>query len=455
MPLDWSRRDGRHVSLPVVRHLASHPARRLGSLFVNGGGATGSAELVKTDGARLDALGGGRFDVIGWDLRGTGGSRVERCFDDQRSRDRFWDALPIPTTSRQSRRYAPKTASYARRCGARSGSLLAHMSTADDARDLDYLRRLVGDQKLTYYGQSYGTLLGQTYANMFPRRVRAMALDGVVDPRVIMRGSEARWADSIAELDRGLSLFERLCGRAGPTRCALAAEGSVAKRVGRLLARLRRGAIPAPAAQPPGALRYADAQVALFATLSNPRSWPQLARDLDRAAHDDGSALATLGRTALAGVRSAAGDPPVAVSCADTPSRQPLAAWPKVIARLKRVSRIGGPFVGWTGWAPCASWPARSSHRYTGPWNATTRNPILVIGTRFDTGTPYANARGVARLLGNAVLLTHDGYGHTSEADPSRCVERATRAYLAKLRTPRPGTVCRSDRRPFDPRFGD
>ena len=84
MPLDWSRRDGRHVSLPVVRHLASHPARRLGSLFVNGGGATGSAELVKTDGARLDALGGGRFDVIGWDLRGTGGSRVERCFDDQR-----------------------------------------------------------------------------------------------------------------------------------------------------------------------------------------------------------------------------------------------------------------------------------------------------------------------------------------------------------------------------------
>jgi hypothetical protein len=130
-------------------------------------------------------------------------------------------------------------------------------------------------------------------------------------------------------------------------------------------------------------------------------------------------------------------------------------AWPQVIARLTRVSQVGGPFVGWSNWAPCASWPARSTDRYTGPWNAFTKHPILVIGTTLDPATPYVNARRVADLLGNAGLLTHDGYGDTSEADPSRCVERATSAYLVNLITPPKGAVCLSDRQPFDPHFGE
>ncbi len=110
--------------------------------------------------------------------------------------------------------------------------------------------------------------------------------------------------------------------------------------------------------------------------------------------------------------------------------------------------------MGWLIGAPCASWPVRSAERYTGPWTADTRNPILLIGTRFDPNTPLANARRVKRRLGNAALLTHDGYGHLSSADPSACVERALGRYLVSLATPRRGTVCRSDRRPFDPLFG-
>ena len=123
------------------------------------------------------------------------------------------------------------------------------------------------------------------------------------------------------------------------------------------------------------------------------------------------------------------------------------------MARMIVGSRIGGPFA-WTNWARCASWTARATDRYTGPWNAATKTPVLVVGTRFDPATPYAGARRVAGLLGNAVLLTHDGYGHTSEADPSTCVVRATRAYLVRLTTPRKGTVCASDRQPFAPGFG-
>ena len=97
---------------------------------------------------------------------------------------------------------------------------------------------------------------------------------------------------------------------------------------------------------------------------------------------------------------------------------------------------------------------ARVATRYTGPWNAPTTHPILVIGTRWDPATSYANARRVATLLDNAVLLTHDGYGHTSPVDPSTCVEHAISAYLVCLDAPRRGTVCPSNRLPFDPNFG-
>jgi pimeloyl-ACP methyl ester carboxylesterase len=457
VPLDWARPRGPTISLAVVRYLASDRARRIGSLFVNEGGAMGSVGTVRSGGARLDAtLGGGRFDVVGWSLRGGAGSEpTVRCFASQSGRERFWDRLSTPSTRAQSLAYLPKTVAYARRCGVLSGGLLAHVSTTDDARDLDYLRRLVGDRKLTYWGLSYGTFLGQIYANMFPGRVRAMVLDGLVDPRVVIKGAAARFSNiPVSGMDRGLAAFESLCQVAGPQRCALAGSGAVAPRVAGLLARLRRAPIPAPEAAPPGALSYGDLSAVLFATVTSPAAWPQLAQDLQRAIAGDGSPLKTMARAVNAGTRSAAGDSPVAITCTDSPARQGPGAWRRVIARLARVSPWAGPFAGWSNWAPCASWPARAADRYTGPWNAHTKNPILVIGTTFDPASPYANARIVARLLPNAVLLTHDGYGHTSEADPSQCVEHATSAYLVALTTPRKGTVCPSNRQPFDPQFG-
>ncbi len=129
-------------------------------------------------------------------------------------------------------------------------------------------------------------------------------------------------------------------------------------------------------------------------------------------------------------------------------------AWPQVIGRLTAISPFAGPVPGWWIWAPCAAWPARSAERYTGPWNAHTKNPILVIGTTHDPNTSYANAQTTARRLGNAVLLTYDGYGHISGTDPSACVEHATTRCLVRLIVPRRGTVCQSDHQPFDPQFG-
>jgi pimeloyl-ACP methyl ester carboxylesterase len=139
-----------------------------------------------------------------------------------------------------------------------------------------------------------------------------------------------------------------------------------------------------------------------------------------------------------------------ALVCADSPTRHPAGAWLRVVDRLEDVSRIGGPIEGWH-LAPCASWPTSSANRYTGPWNATTRNPILVIGTRFDPNTPLRNARLAARRLGNAVLLTHDGYGHLSQRDPSTCVIQATSRYLINLTTHHPGPSARPTAFPSTP----
>jgi pimeloyl-ACP methyl ester carboxylesterase len=158
VPLDWAHPGGPTITLSVIRHLASRPGQRIGSLFVNPGGPGDSGvAMVAERGQALDAITGGRFDVVGWDTRGgAGASAPVTCFADATQRASFWEGLPVPTTRAEERRYLAKTIALAQRCGARNGELLAHIATADTARDLDHLRRLVGDRRLTYLGESFG-----------------------------------------------------------------------------------------------------------------------------------------------------------------------------------------------------------------------------------------------------------------------------------------------------------
>jgi pimeloyl-ACP methyl ester carboxylesterase len=272
VPLDWDRPRGRTIRLALIRHLASRPGRRIGSMFINPGGPgdTGIG-LLQGLGDEIDGWGGGRFDVVSWDPRGGNASTHVRCFRSKRSEARFWKGVSIPTAPAASQRYKRKVAALARRCGRVSGRLLPHVSTADTARDLDHLRRLVGDRKLTYVGLSYGTFLGQTYANMFPRRVRAMLLDGIVDPVPYAKNAEARVANQALGTDEVFAKFASVCQHAGPTRCALAGGTETApERVKRLFAGAKRAPIPAPTASPPGGLTYGDLLVSQFNPLRIP-----------------------------------------------------------------------------------------------------------------------------------------------------------------------------------------
>jgi pimeloyl-ACP methyl ester carboxylesterase len=421
-PLDWDEPDGATLSLAVIRHRASDPARRLGTLFVNPGGPGESGVSLLRGGAGdgLDAWGDGRFDVVSWDPRGVGASAPVRCFRSAAAERRFWVSARIPTTRAASRRFSARATDLARRCGQVSGQLLAHITTADTARDLDHLRALVGDDQLTYAGLSYGSMLGQTYANLFPDHVRAMLLDGIVDAVAYSAGAEARVANGVSAADAVFAHFRTVTGAPALT--------------------------PLLARTPIGDLTAGDLLLSQFAPLRDPALWPSDAADLQAAARGNGSKLEAAARPARSPTAWAGATTSAAIACADAPAHQPASAWPQVIGHLQRVSHLQGLVQGWWLWAPCASWPIRGQDAYRGPWNARTPNPILLIGTRHDPSTPYANAVRAAHLLGNAVLLTHDGDGHISYTDPSACIERWRTAYLVHLRTPPSGTVCHADR---------
>ncbi len=458
MPLDWDRPGGRTIALAVIRHLASKPEERIGTLFINPGGPgeTGVG-LLQGDPVGVDAIGGGRFDVVSWDPRGTNASTRVLCFRSERAEARFWAGASPPMTRAASERFRRKSVDLARRCGEVSGWLLPHLSTADTARDLDHLRVLMGEEKLTYIGLSYGTYIGQTYANMFPDRVRAMLLDGVVDAIEYSKSAEARSAMWVSSADEVFDRFLSLCESAGPERCALAGGGQTAAgRFDRLLARLKRAPIPAPGATPPlssrQTLSYTDLLLSQLQPLRSPVTWPANAADLDAALRGDGSALENGASGILAPAGWAGETISGAIQCADAGTQLSSRAWLKVIKQLERISWLEGRIQGWE-WAPCASWPVQGQDTYRGPWNASTPNPILLINQRYDPNTGYANAVRAEQYLANAVLLTHEGYGHLFGQNPSDCVDKAMVDYLVDLITPPKGTVCQSNQQPFDPEF--
>lgn len=449
VPLDWSDPEGEQITLAVIKYPAPDAEQRIGTLFINPGGPgdTGVG-LVTGAGADLAAWGDGRFDIVSWDPRGTHGSSPVRCFQTDAELARFWEGVRIPSDDAEAEAYVDRMKDLSAHCREVMGDVLDHISTASTVRDLDHLRGLVGDEKITYVGLSYGTMIGQTYANMFPARVRAMLLDGVVDVVASTTDAESRVASNAAPTDAVFDRFLTLCDEAGPGRCALAGHGeTAAARVGRLFDAVRA----APIVTADGELTSSDLLISSFAPLRAPSTWAEYAESLNAAVEGDITALvegAAPWRQPSAWAEVTKSN---AISCLDGPASRSVEDWPSVIAELSRSSTMSGAIQGWWLWAPCAAdWPGTTDDAYRGPWDAVTDTPILLINSRYDPNTGYANAVAAERLLGNAVLLTLNGYGHVSFTDPSTCIDAARTAYLVDLDVPAPGTVCEPDGAPFD-----
>jgi pimeloyl-ACP methyl ester carboxylesterase len=465
VPLDHDQPGGASILLSLIRLPASDPDQRIGSLLVNPGGPGGSGvDLVQFGAEFFPPEIRARFDLVGFDPRGVARSTPLRCFGTPRQwGPASWAELPL--TPQQVDVVAAADGYLADACEQRGGEIIDHMTTADVARDMDLLRAALGDEQLTFLGFSYGSMLGTTYANLFPERVRAIVVDGVLDPIAWTTGAAGQSHlpfSTRLRSDEGaqetLGEFFRLCDAAGEN-CAFS--GNSAARFAALRDRLLARPILVELDGQTFPFTYTDLIFSTLGALYSTFAWPFHAEFL--AVLEAAASPAALG-AALADVRTSLGyvnkrgfprypnfvEGFPGVACSDSDNPDSHADW--FAAAESAEAQYGYFGRAWT-WVSsiCAVWPGRTDDRYTGPWNARTANPVLVVGNYFDPATRYQGAQTVAGLLPNSRLLSYAGWGHTVYWGVSTCVDAAVNAYLVSGVLPAAGTVCQPEIDPFAP----
>ena len=455
VPLDYDNPRGRKIHLALIRQRATDPANRIGSLFYNPGGPGGAGTALPLLIDLFPAAVRERFDIVSWDPRGVGASTPVKCFAPPQAENEsdFLDGLVVgnsfPVGNAEMGTWIQRYRALGRRCERRSGGLLRHVSTTDTARDLNLLRRAVSDRRLSYLGVSYGTFLGATYANLFPDRVRALVLDGNLDPRAYVRpqikanGGRFLPTDLRARADESaaatLNAFLDLCGSADAAHCAFSAgspEATQAK-YAELLGRLQ-------SSPPSVGMTYAEVVSTTGNFLYSAAAWPSLANTLQEQWATGNAKRAMAAPNAIP--TQVIGQT-FAIRCSESPN--PRSADFRTLDGF--ALRRSGPLGPWWSWqsVACGSWPATAADRYTGPWDRRTASPVLVTGTTDDPSTPYRSSVAMARQLARARLLRVDGYGHTAQANPSTCANDYVSRYLIDKALPPAGATCTQDQVPF------
>ena len=466
VPLDYSKPKKAAINLSLVRLPATDPARKIGSLFLNPGGpggsgvdfALGAGPYLYTEEVRA------RFDIVGFDPRGISRSTALRCFGNPRQWTPYFTPFAFPMTREEEAWWISADRYLDHACDLRGGKLIDYMTTANVARDLDRLRQAVGDEKLTYAGFSYGSYLGVMYANLFPDKVRAVVVDGVLDPVAWSTGAPGESAtlpfSTRLRSDAGamatLEEFFRLCD-AGAANCAFAPDA--AARFDALAAKLL--AEPLVVQYPDGTVEVFTYQNLISLTLGamyDSFSWPDLAGTL--AAIEAAVSPAAVGAAVHdfwveSGYITKRGFPRYqnylegfpAVACADSDNPDNYEAWWQAGIAADAAYGYFGRL--WTyASSVCAEWRGVGMGRYMGPFTAETANPVLVVGNFHDPATRYEGAVTVASLLPNSRLLSLDAWGHCSLFF-STCADNYVAEYLLTGAVPPEGTVCNQDWVPF------
>lgn len=429
VPLDWSRPRGATIEIAVARRRAS--GRRVGTLVTNPGGpgASGIDHLFAEPFGRALSE---RFDLVSFDPRGVGRSTSFDCDDHVED---FLANDPSPDDEAEHLALERDAAAVAAQCGRRSPGLSAHAGTDSVARDLDALRAALGERRISYLGFSYGTLLGLRYLDLFGDRVRAMVLDGVVDPTETFEEWLAGQAEAFdAVLRRALDSCGSVTDDDGePVSCPLDdPQGDF----DRAQALVERRPVPARTGEA-GDPDRADATVgpaelatgAIFAGY-DPALWPSLHRAIARLLDGDGTEMRSLAASYydLGGFTAYA-----AVECLDSVRPDGVAAYREFAARLAAISPRLGPTVA-NELAVCATWPEPPTP-VTGPVRGVGGPPVLVLGNRGDPATPYEQSVETADMLADGHLVSFDGEGHTSYRR-DRCVDDVVERYLVGLVVP-------------------
>ncbi|AKZ57171.1 putative Proteinase (secreted protein) [Streptomyces ambofaciens ATCC 23877] len=444
-PLDYAKPAQGDVRLAVSRKKATGPGERLGSLLVNPGGPGGSAigYLQQYAGIGYPAKVRARYDMVAVDPRGVARSEPVECLDG-REMDAYTQTDVTPDDQAETDGLVDAYKEFAEGCGADAPKLLRHVSTVEAARDMDVLRAVLGDEKLTYVGASYGTFLGATYAGLFPDRAGRLVLDGAMDPSLPARRLNLEQTEGF---ETAFQSFAKDC--VTQPDCPLGGKGATPAQVGKNLKAFFEDldAEPVPAGDADGRrLTESLATTGVIAAMYDEGAWQQLRESLTSAMKEnDGAGLMVLADSYYE--READGSysnlmfANASVNCLDLPAA--FSSPDEVRAALpdfEKASPVFGEGLAWSS-LNCAYWPVQPTgepHRI----EAAGATPIVVVGTTRDPATPYRWAEALADQLSSGRLLTYEGDGHTAYGRGSTCIDSAINTYLLRGTPPKDGQRC-------------
>ncbi|GCB46091.1 alpha/beta hydrolase [Streptomyces sp. NL15-2K] len=439
-PLDWDEPQGDTIKLALIRAKASgDESRRIGSLVFNFGGPGGSGVTT------LPALGKDyatlrtRYDLVSFDPRGVGRSAPVECQNNLQL-DAYFQQDATPDDTAERTKLLDDTKEFNAACEANSEKMLPHVRTTDAARDLDLMRQVLGDDKLHYFGISYGTELGGVYAHLFPRNVGRAVFDAVVDPT---QNPEQGSLGQAEGFQLALDNFAEDC-TSKTESCPIGDSAEdVKNRIAQLLEDLDSKPIPGIY---PRELTQAPATNGILQALYSQNFWEYLTQGLQQAYAGDGRILMALsdvmnGRDQN-GEYSNLTAANVSINCADDRPRYTADHVERKLPEFRAASTIFGDFLAW-GMLTCTDWPVAGAADHPDV-SAPGSAPILVVGNTGDPATPYEGARKMAAALGKGVgvELTYKGQGHGAYRSRNKCVQDAVNGYLLDGRVPSAGTVC-------------
>lgn len=432
VPQDWNNTgNGKTFELQLMRIHSNKQHDRIGSVVMNPGGPGGSgfdytAFLAPEVTPLLE-----RFDLIGFDPRGVGRSDPVDCISDADMEATF-GYEPDPVTDASYQGLVTLARHVADGCGAKYGEGLSLFSTEQAAHDIDAIRTALGEGKLNYLGYSYGTLLGAVYAELFGANIRAMVLDGAVDPQqspVVSSEGQAMG------FERAFTNFAAWC-KANTAKCPIAPDAK-----GAVLAALEQ-ARTNPVKYRGRVATAGWVFYAVIATLYSEDSWQYLAQAIDDLRQGDARVAFILADSYAEreddGHFKNLFDANNAVNCTDSDDFPTVEQIRTLQSQWRtKYPMFGGPLA--VGLLNCAVWPAKKDPYPVGA--AKGAPPIVVVGTKGDPATPYESTAKLAAMLGTGTVLTWDGEGHTAYPETT-CIRRAVDNYFIDLTVPAAGLTC-------------
>ncbi|HEY4226493.1 MAG TPA: alpha/beta hydrolase [Pseudolysinimonas sp.] len=438
-PMNWKDPSQATIKLALIRKPAT--GTRLGSLLVNPGGPGASGYDFVRDSLNyaVDATLRANYDIVGFDPRGVGHSTAIDC-GGATVLDHFnYDIIPgTPGSDSWIADAEQENAEFGQDCLDHTGALLQYVDTNSAARDLDLLRAVLGDKKLNYLGYSYGTLLGATYAELYPKKTGRLVLDGALDPAT----TDFTVTDIQAKgFESAMRAWLKSC--IGSTDCPFTGtvDGAMTQ-IGQLLDQLQAS----PLTNSDGRQLGANTMfVAIILPLYNKDNWPYLNKLFDEVRAGETTTAFLLAdsyndRNQDGSYASNSTEAFVAINCLDYVSDSSIATMRSEAAQLDKDAPIFGPRMAWGG-TSCAKWPFAAT-RVRGPITAAGSSDILVVGTTNDPATPYVWAQNLAKELQHGHLITYHGEGHTAYNKSNSCVNNAVDDYFVKGTVPAKDPMC-------------